>query len=135
MLRAENLSSPEAIQAELDVYNHLMPTDSSLSATLFIEVPPEADPRVELDRLIGLDEHVAIHIGQHQLRAEFEAGRSTQDRISAVQYIRFPLPESAKQALAEAGTRVALVIDHPEYAHETVCDDATRTSLAADYVP
>jgi hypothetical protein len=133
MLRAENMTRQEQIRDEIEVYRALMPTDDSLSATLFLEVPPGADPRAELDRLIGLDEHVVLHIGEHSLRASFEPGRSTDERISAVQYTRYPLPPEAKAALLTPGTAVAVEIDHPEYRHLTECSEATRASLAGDY--
>jgi hypothetical protein len=135
MLRAEHLTKDEQIQEEIDVYNALMPTDDSLSATLFIEVPDEADPRQELDRLIGLDEHVVLHIGEHQVRAAFEPGRSTGERISAVQYVRFPLSPEARSALTTEGTAMRIESDHPEYGHTTEVPEAMRASLAGDYVP
>jgi hypothetical protein len=133
MLRAESMTSDEQIQAEIDVYNELMPTEDSLSATLFLEVPPGADARTELDRLIGLDEHVILHIGEHAIRAAFEPGRSTDQRIAAVQYVRFPLATETRAALGTEGTTVAVEIDHPEYHHRTECGEATRASLAGDY--
>ena len=133
MLRAESLHQEEQIAAEIEVYNALMPSDTSLSATLFIELPPEANARVELNRLVGLDEHVILHVGEHAIRADFEAGRSNDERISAVQYTRYPLSAAAKQALLEGGTAMAIEIDHPNYRHRTECPEATRSSLAADY--
>lgn len=133
MLRAESLTQADQIAAEVEVYGALMPTEDSLSATLFLEVPPDADARVELDRLIGLDEHVLMHIGPHAIRAAFEPGRSTDQRISAVQYTRFPLSPEARAALLVPGTPVAIEIDHPQYRHRTECSEATRASLAGDY--
>jgi hypothetical protein len=133
MLRAENLTRDEQIREEIEVYNALMPTDDSLSATLFIEVPPDTDSRVELDRLIGLDEHVILHIGTHAIRAAFEPGRGTTERISAVQYTRYPLGPEARQALLTEGTPLRVEIDHPQYRHETIAPEAMRASLAADY--
>lgn len=132
ILRAEAITQREQMQAEIDVYNPLLPTDDSLSATLFLEVPPDADPRKELDRLIGLDEHVILHIGPHAMRAEFEEGRSTDQRISAVQYIRFRLSAEARAALQAPGTPVAVEIDHPEFRHRTDGSEEMRASLAAD---
>ena len=132
ILRAEAITSPEAIQAEIDTYQPLMPTDDSLSATLFLEVPPDADPRAELDRLIGLDEHVVLHIGPHAVRAEFEPGRSTDERISAVQYTRYRLTPEARTALTTPGTPLRLEIDHPEYRHATELSEDVRASLARD---
>lgn len=131
--RVENLTRDDQIEAEIAVYNELMPTEGSLSATLFIELPADADAYVELKRLVGLDEHVVLHVGDHAIRAAFEPGRSTDDKISAVQYLRFPLTAEARAALATAGTPVAVEIDHPNYRHRVVCPEATRASLAADY--
>ncbi len=134
MLRAEALTTDEQIEEELTVYNALMPNEDSLSATLFLEVPPDADARVELDRLIGLDEHVVLHIGEHPIRAHFEEGRSETERISAVQYTRYPMTEIAKKTLLEAGTKLVLEIDHPEYGHRQELTEEMRASLANDYL-
>lgn len=133
MLRAESLTSDEQIAGELAVYNELMPTADSLSATLFIELPRDADAKVELRKLVGLDEHVSLHIGEHRVPAQFEPNRSTQDKISAVQYVRFPLSAEAKAALLRDGTPLVLEIDHPNYRHQLVTDPALRASLARDY--
>ena len=131
--RAENLTTDKQIEDEIAVYNQLMPTPMSLSATLFIELPPEEDPHVALKNLVGLDEHVVMHIGAYASRAAFEPGRSTDDRISAVQYTRYPLTSDALSALQAPGTPVAVEIDHPSYRHRVACSDAMRASLAADY--
>jgi Protein of unknown function (DUF3501) len=134
MLRAESLTTEPQIAAELEVYNELMPTADSLSATLFIELPPDTDAKVELGKLVGLDEHVRLHLGDQVVTARFEPHRSTEDRISAVQYVRFPLSAAAKAALTDDGTQIAIVIDHPNYRHRLVAEPALRASLARDYV-
>ena len=74
-----------------------------------------------------------LHIGRNAIRAAFESGRSTEDRISAVQYPRYPLSAAARAALAIPGTELAVEIDHPNYRHRAVCSEATRASLAGDY--
>lgn len=133
MCRAENLTTDAQIQGEIEVYNQLMPTPDSLSATLFIELPHGSDPYAELNKLVGLDEHVSLTIGSHRLPAQFEPGRATADRISAVQYIRFPLTASARAALGQAHTPLVLAVDHPNYKHALRCEESTRASLAGDY--
>jgi hypothetical protein len=137
MLRAEAITSEEGVQAELDVYNTLMPDEHSLSATLFLEIPRDEDAKVALPRFIGIDEHVTLVIsgpgGEHEVRAAFEPGRQEHDRISAVQYTRYPLSPAAKVALCTAGTRLAVVIDHPKYQHRVELGEATRASLASDF--
>jgi hypothetical protein len=131
--RVENLTRDDQIEAEIAVYNELMPNETSLAATLFIELPPDADAVVALKQLVGLDEHVLLHIGPHAIRAAFEPGRSTDDKISAVQYTRYPLSPEARAALLSPGTPVAVEIDHPNYRFRVACPEDTRASLAADY--
>ncbi|MEZ4359822.1 MAG: DUF3501 family protein [Kofleriaceae bacterium] len=133
MLRAESLTTEAQIAAELAVYNEIMPTPDSLSATLFIELPQDADARQELGKLVGLDEHVRLHLGSVTVGARFEPNRSTEDRISAVQYVRFPLTAAAKAALLDERTELALEIDHPNYRHRVTAAPALRASLARDY--
>jgi hypothetical protein len=133
MLRAEGITSDEGIQAELDVYNTLMPDEGSLSATLFLEIPRDEDAKVALPRFIGLDEHVTLSIGPHRVRAAFEPGRQEADRISAVQYTRYPLAGEVKAALRTAGTPLAITIDHPNYRHSQALTEEMRASLAADF--
>ncbi len=132
MLRAENLTSEEQIAEEISVYNQMMPTADSLSATLFIELPADADAKVELRKLVGLDEHVILHVGEHRIKAAFEPHRSTEDKISAVQYLRFPLSAATKSSLLSEGTRLSLEIDHPNYQHKAMAP-ALRDALAGDY--
>lgn len=131
--RLENLTTDEQIQAEIDVNNSLMPTEDSLAATLFVALPQDEHIKDNLKKLVGLDEHVILHIGPHAIRATFEPGRSTEEKISAVQYTRYPLSPEAKAALLTPGTPIALEIDHPNYRHRVECSEALRASLAADY--
>jgi hypothetical protein len=134
MLRAEHMTDEAAIQAEIDVYNSMMPDAESLAATLFVELPrsDEVDVRHELGKLVGLDEHVTLHVGEHAVRAEFEAGRQEEDRISAVQYTRFALPEAARAALRTPGTPLRLAITHPNYQVSVPLTEEARASLARD---
>ncbi len=132
MLRVEHIEDEMGIQHEIDTYNELVPDPGELSASLFVEITETAQIRPTLNRLVGLDEHVHLDVGEHSVRATFEAGRQEEERISAVQYIRFRLPEPARAALRAPGTRVRLRIDHPAYAHTTDLDDKSRAALAQD---
>lgn len=133
ILRAEGITQDPQIEAEIEVYNAMMPDEGSLSATLFVELPPDAEPVAALGALVGLDEHVVLHIGPHAVRAAFEPGRSTAHKISAVQYTRYPLTPEARAALQSPGTQLVLEIDHPNYRHRVECSDELRLSLAGDY--
>src|SRR3972149_3682913 len=93
MVRAEHLISPEAVQAEIDVYGRSIPERNELSATMYIEITEREAVRSELDRLIGVNERLRLRIGErHVIPGVFEPGWSREDRIAAVPYVTFPLP-------------------------------------------
>jgi hypothetical protein len=133
ILRLENLTREDQIADEIALTNELMPTESSLAATLFIALPQDEHLKERLQKLVGLDEHVVLHVGAHAIRAAFEPGRSTEERISAVQYTRYPLSADVKAALLTPKTPIAVEIDHPNYRYRVECPEELRASLAADY--
>ncbi|HEY4177105.1 MAG TPA: DUF3501 family protein [Kofleriaceae bacterium] len=132
--RLENLVSDEQILEEIRITNELMPSETTLAATLFVPLPQDEHLKERLAALVGIDEHVVLHLGPLAIRAAFEPGRSTEEKISAVQYMRFPLTEQARTLLATPGTKLAIEVDHPTYAYRVECPEAMRASLAADYV-
>ncbi len=133
MLRAERITDLDKVRFEVEVYNALIPDDGELSSTMFIEITEHARIRAELVRLIGIDKAVSLQLGdQFAIPAVFEAGRSTEENLSAVQYVRFPLSSEAQSALREGQLTAALVIDHLHYHARTVLAPAVRQALAAD---
>ncbi|MGE0825964.1 MAG: DUF3501 family protein [Candidatus Binatia bacterium] len=133
MLRTEHITDLDQIRSEVDVYNEMIPDDGELSATMFIEMTQQEQIRPQLVRLIGIDSAVSLHIGQQfVLPAQFEGGRSTEDNLSAVQYVRFSFSPEAKAAFRDDSQEVAIVIDHPQYRARTILKPETRHALAAD---
>lgn len=130
--RLENLDE-QALALEIAASNELMPTETSLAATLFVPLPQDEHIKERLRELVGLDEHVVLHIGPHAIRAAFEPGRSSEDRISAVQYLRFPLSTEARAALLTPDTKLVIEIDHPNYQQRAEGSEELRASLAGDY--
>ena len=132
ILRAERTVDEEAIQAELDIYNELIPKEHELSATLMIEIPEMPKIREELDRLIGIDECVYLEIGGERVQATFDPKQFESDRISAVQYVRFPLGAKRAARFADAAVPVRLTLEHPNYTASTPIEGASRLSLVGD---
>jgi hypothetical protein len=133
MLRAERITDLDKIREEIAVYNELIPNPGELSATLFLEIEDQANLRENLLEFLGIDEAVSLKIGSHLVPGRFEAGRSKEDKISAVQYVSFPLNAEARQALL-GGEPAELVIDHPNYKARAVLSAEARQSLAQDLV-
>ena len=131
MMRAEKISDLDKIREEIEVYNELIPAPGELSATLFLEIEDQTHLRDDLLQFLGIDEAVHLKVGSHSIHARFEEGRSKEDKISAVQYIKFPMDEQALQAFIK-GERAELVIDHPNYKAYTPIESETRESLMED---
>jgi hypothetical protein len=134
MVRAENISDLDKIRQEIDVYNELSPEPGELSATLFLEIEDQTHLREDLLKFLGIDEAVYFKVGNHAIHARFEAGHSKEDKISAVQYVKFPFSEEARMALVK-GEEAELIIDHANYKARALVDSWTRQSLVQDLTP
>ncbi len=133
MTRTERIVKDEAIQEEIDVYNELIPPPGSLSATMFIEFTDLSIVREQLRRLLGIDQATFLELPSgERVPVEYEPGRQTETRLSAVQYVRISLSPDQVAAFKSAPGDVTLVIDHPAYPHRTLLSPETRRELAAD---
>jgi hypothetical protein len=132
MCHVEGISDPGKIQHEIDTYNNVLPDDGELGATLFIEVQSDAALRRTLEALVGLQQHVWLSVDGRRNGATFDPEQFTDDKLAAVQYLKFPLDEASRAALGRPGADVRLSIDHPNYRHEARLSEETRASLAGD---
>jgi hypothetical protein len=133
MLRAERITNLDKIREEIAVYNELIPEPSELSATLFLEIEDQTHLREDLLKFLGIDEAVFFKVGGHVVAGRFEEGHSKEDKISAVQYVRFLFDPDARQALVN-GEPAELVIDHPNYQARALLAAEAQASLAQDLV-
>jgi hypothetical protein len=135
MIRTERMVDEEKILEEIEINNELIPGERELSATMFIEVDEPGRIREVLDRLQGIDrgEHVYFQIGERfRVTGVFESGRSKEDKISAVHYVKFPFSEAARDAFLGVRVPVELVVDHPRYTERTTIEGETRQRLIED---
>jgi Protein of unknown function (DUF3501) len=133
MLRAERITDLDKIREEIAVYNELVPDTDELSATLFLEIEDQSHLREDLLKFLGIDQAVFLKVGERSIQGRFEEGHSKEDKISAVQYVRFPFDPQSRQAF-RAGERAELIIDHPNYKARAVLASDAQQSLAEDLV-
>lgn len=135
MIRAERITDLDKIKEEIEVYNTSIPDRDELSATLLIEIEDQAKIREDLLKFLGIDETVYLRIGkQHNIQAVFEQGRSKEDKISAVQYIRFQLSPEARAVFIAGQGDILVVIRHPHYQAEARMWEEMRQSLTQDLI-
>jgi hypothetical protein len=136
MARVERISTDQGIQAELDVYNKLLPSVGELSATLFVELTSEEELRRWLPRLVGIERSVSVELapGLDLVPSVPEADHAAQltraEITAAVHYIRFSF--SPAQVDQFGAGPVALVSTHPAYEARTDLSEVTRAELLAD---
>jgi hypothetical protein len=112
-----------------------MPGEAELSATLFIEITEAAEIRPTLERLVGLDRALALVLGEEpgatRVPARFDPRQHEAGRISAVQYVRFPLDASERARFVDASERARLRSEHASYRREEEIPPGVRAALIA----
>ena len=119
MLRVERIFIRAGIQAELDAYNPLIPDGSNWKATMMIQIPDVATRRQALTRLVGIESLCWVRVEDHDrvyAIADEDMERSTEDKTSAVHFLRFELPSVARDGV-QGGGRITMGIDYPSYRH------------------
>jgi hypothetical protein len=133
MARAERMLRDEQIAHELETYNELIPGDSELSGTLFIEIDDPQALHYWLPRLVGIQDHVNIGV-----RNEFVTGRpedverlTRPDTTTTVHYLKFAFTPEQRQAFADGPVRI--VVNHPEYEASVLLTPEQRDELVGDF--
>jgi len=134
MIRAERIFDPGKIREECDVYNALLPGPDELSATLFIEITDSERIEELLDTFQNIDraDTVALKAGDTSIFANFEAGHSKEDKISAVHFVRFSTTPTFRGLLAQPEVPAFLTINHPHYRAEAPVPHEMRQEWLKD---
>lgn len=136
MLRIEKIFEADAIQEELDAYNPLIPEGDNLKATFMIEIDDPEERRKTLSGLVGIEDKVWLQVEGYDRVFPIcneDLDRSTEDKTSAVHFMRFQFTADMVSALQQ-GASLSTGIDFPAYPHAVQpLPQATRDALAADF--
>ena len=135
MLRIEKIFEEDGIQSELDAYNPLCPDGSNFKATMLIEYGNVAERKAALAKLIGIEDRLFIQVeGQARVYAiaDEDLERETEEKTSAVHFVRFELTAEMKSAL-KSGAQMMVGCDHPNYpVHLEELPQETLSALLKD---
>ena len=134
MLRVEKVFEEEGIQDELNAYNPLVPDGSNFKATMMLEYPNEADRKIALGKLMGVEHKMFVEVeGQERVYAiaDEDLERENGEKTSAVHFVRFELTP-VMCAAVKAGAGVKLGCDHTHYPSHVEIFPDTLASLAGD---
>ena len=135
MLRIEKIFEADGIREELDAYNPLIPDGSNWKATFMVEFPEVEERKAMLAKLVGIEDRVYVQVADfdrvHPI-ADEDLERDSEEKTSAVHFLRFELPPEQVRAL-KGGASLIAGIDHENYRVEvSPVPDNIRASLVAD---
>ena len=135
MLRIDRIFEAEGIQEELDAYNPLIPDGSNWKATFMMEYSDEAERRVQLARLLGVEKHIWVQVADFSRVtpiADEDLEREDEEKTSSVHFLRFELTPEMVEAV-KGGAPISMGIDHPHYTYSVdPIPLNVRDSLAQD---
>ena len=135
MLRIERIFEAAAIEEELATYNPLIPDGSNWKATLMIEFTDEAERRIALAKMRGLEDSIWMQVEGHDKITPFaneDMERTNDNKTSAVHFLRFELDQEMITSL-KSGANLSAGITHDAYHHIVdVVPDSLRKSLLED---
>jgi hypothetical protein len=134
MLHIEKIFDEAGIENEIEAYAPLVPDGTNWKATLLIEYPDPNERKRELARLIGIEDRVFVEVeghGRSYAIADEDLDRETEEKTSAVHFLRFEFDKAARDAL-RAGASARLGCDHTNYPAHVMIAPETLASLAGD---
>lgn len=129
----------EQIADELTAYNSLTPNGSELIATLMFEIDDPVRRERVLMGLGGVEETVAIRVGNDTIMAEpeLEDGverTKTDGKTSSIHFLHFHFTPLQVTQFRDPTTDATVAITHENYGHMAVLPKAVRAALSADFV-
>jgi len=134
MLRIEKIFEADAIQEELDTYNPLIPDGSNWKATAMLEYQDVEERKSQLAKLRGIEHLVWVQVdgfGPVPAISNEDLERSTEEKTSAVHFMRFELDAEMITALRE-GADLVMGVDHRHYQHQVKITSEIKEALLAD---
>ncbi|MCC7381161.1 MAG: DUF3501 family protein [Deltaproteobacteria bacterium] len=124
MMRTERMVRETDIQHEIDTYNEVLGGPGELGATLLIEIDDAEERATKLVEWVTLPEHLYVLLADgKKVRATIDARQISSERVSAVQYLRFPVAGRVP---------VAIGADHPRLTVEAKLSAEQRAALERD---
>jgi hypothetical protein len=136
MIRAERIEAEDALRHEIDTYNELLPRPGELTATMLVEYADAKERDAALRELVGLERRLWIAIGGRREPARFDHRQIATDRISAVQFVRFPLGglDAAEFHDHAAAGKIAIEADHPRLTARALIQGTIAHALEGDLI-
>ena len=135
MLRIEK-GGAEQLVDELAAYDPMVPKGAELTCTLLFEIGDPDRRDVFLRTIGGIEDHIAIQLGEHRIPArpegDIQRTRESDGKASAVHFLHFDFPPAAIAAWKSGEGSAMLAIDHPNYGHAALISEDRRAFLGRE---
>ncbi len=134
MLRSERIASEDGIAHELDTYNELLPGPNELAATMLIEFTDAGTRDENLRKLVGLENHIFLVIGERRHNARVDLRQVSAERVSSVQFLRLGLGglDAGGFTAKAAQGAINVEVTHPAMQLRAPIGGALAAALAQD---
>jgi len=137
MLRIEKVFEVAGIKEELAAYNPLIPDGTNWKATFMIEFGDPEERAERLREMRGIENCINLEIEGHgvaQVIADEDLERETEEKTSAVHFMRFELSTDQIAALKD-GAKLFASVEHAAYPIPRFeVSQTTRDALTKDLV-
>jgi hypothetical protein len=134
VLRVARLAEPRLVQAELDLYNRLLPGRGRLQAALLLAVDdaaPLAEQLAPWQELRGDD--LCLLLGGRRSPADLYTCRPEDRCIGTAHWVQFVLDAAARADLTDFSRPASFAVTLPTYRHDSApLSEEVRQSLADD---
>jgi len=132
VVRAERLTDPSLVAAEVDAFNEVVPLAGELGATLYVEIADPAELATRLEEFEGVEQCTYVEVrGVRTVGVPHPVALA--DEAPSAFYIGFPV-SSAQRAAWLAGEPVYVGVEHASARARVELDSRHREALAADLV-
>ncbi len=140
MLRTERITRESAILHEIATYNQLIPGPHELSATILVEIDDKDRRERFLREAAGLERSFVLDVGGVACPCKTDPSRTSEERTTAVHYVKFELPQAAEALLRDvlsskkAASDLAVTVraTHPRYMAHCPLPASLVAQLAED---
>jgi hypothetical protein len=135
LVNSEDLTDPSELDEYISIYAGMLPNESELSATLFIELDNQERLAELLKQLKGIEHHLTLNVDGETVQAVFEEVHDDREFTTSVHYLKFPLTETVKSSLLNGSSdelRVTVSLDHPQLSDTVTLTPDTVGSLQKD---
>jgi hypothetical protein len=134
MVYAENITTESGAGQEIETYRQLLPTATSVSATLFLEFTDVSTVHGDLDGVAGIQHLIRLRVGDDVIAAVDvpPPDEANEEQTYSVHFIRFDITPEQRESLANLSVPASLSVEHQKFQAVVPVPAELRAQLIVD---